>query len=240
MKNKFGLILVFILLVSISSVNAQAPFQGGLNFAIGLPQGEFKENVEAVGLGLSGDFCYNFANSPLAIGLSFGFLNYGSETREEPWSQTIPDVFVDVTTTNNIFMGHALMRVQPPRGAFLPYLEGLVGFSYLTTDTRVEDQGGLNEDDIASSNNFNDITFSYGAGGGFMIQVYKPDRTRSIQSSLAGVYIDLRVRYLKGGIAEYLKEGSIDIDEDSNVNYDVDESFTDLITIHIGVTAAFM
>ena len=43
-------------------------------------------------------------------------MQYGSEKREEPWSMTIPDVFVDVKTTNDLLAAHLFLRLQPADG----------------------------------------------------------------------------------------------------------------------------
>ena len=46
------------------------------------------------------------------IGADLAFMIYGSETRQEPFSLTIPDVTVEVETSNNIVLLHALARLQ--------------------------------------------------------------------------------------------------------------------------------
>ena len=53
-------------------------------------------------------------------------------------------------------------------------------------------------------------------------------RTRGME-----FFIDLRARYIFGGKAEYLTEGSILV-EDQEVTYLVYESRTDLLTFQIG------
>ena len=228
--------IILLVLSTPALVYTQTDFQTGAHFSLGFPQNEFKVNVESIGYGLSGYFAYHFPRSPVLIGGSGGFLIYGSETREEPFSTTIPDVYVDVTTTNSIIMGHVFFRIQPPYRIVLPYVEGLMGFTYLTTDTRIKDQS--NYEEIASSKNFDDITFSYGAGGGLMIQVYQtPVKMRKLHK-LNSVYIDLCVRYLKGGEAKYLKEGSIRM-HNGVVLYDVEKSNTDIVTVHIGAIITF-
>lgn len=232
---EIGIFIVFILF---STVQAQPLFHFGGNLTLGFPQGEFGDNVENIGIGGTGVFAFNFPQSPLAIGASIGFMIYGSETREEPWSMTIPDVYVDVTTTNNILNGHLFIRIQPPQGAFLPYLDGLLGFNYLWTETSVKDQDEPGEDDIASTRHLHDIAFSYGVGGGVMFRVWQAVEQEPGSRALGSIYVDLGVRYLKGGEAEYLKEGSI-IVEDGSVYYDISKSTTDILTIHIGVTFAF-
>ena len=231
------LMLLFVFCLAASSY-AQPMFHFGGNLTLGLPQGEFGDNVESVGFGGTGFFAYSFPQSPLAVGASLGFLIYGSDTRQEPWSTTIPDVYVDVTTTNNILNGHLFLRIQPPKGAFLPYLDGLVGFNYLWTETSVKDEDEPGGEEIASSKQLSDGTFCYGAGGGLMFKVYEAPTQNTIGRDLQTVYIDIGVRYLKGGEAEYLKEGSITV-ENGQVFYDISKSTTDIITIHLGVSFAF-
>lgn len=227
----FGALGLIILLCG-SLGYAQTPFQASANFSLGFPQNEFRDNIDKVGLSGIGHFSYNFPNSPFSIGVSFGVLVYGYEKREEPFSTPIPDVIVNVSTTNAIYMCHFLFRVQTRKGMIRPYLDGLIGFNYLSTDTRVRSRHYT----VARSNIINDLAFSGGAGGGLMIQVYSKKGNKKKRPY--GVYIDLGVRYLKGGRAEYLKEGSVRL-EDGQILYDASKSTTDLVTGHIGVSFAF-
>jgi hypothetical protein len=217
-------------------MHAQLMFQLGGSIALGYPQGEFKENVDNPGIGGNLHFAIRFPQSPLTLGLSTTFLIYGSERREEPFSTTIPDVWVDVTTTNNLVMAHLLLRLQPSRGAVQPYLDGLLGLNYLWTETRIEDQDDLEE--VASSTNFQDATFGYGGGCGLMIRVWHQRRRSLRGDGVQAVLIDMGVRYLKGGKAEYLKKGSIRR-EDGRVLYDINESTTDILTFRLGAIVNF-
>jgi hypothetical protein len=235
-KIKFISSCIFIALLAVSLGYAQQPFQASAYFSLGFPQSEFRNNVDQIGYSGVGHFAYNFQNSPFLVGVSLGILVYGSESREEPFSLMVPDVMVNVTTTNNIFLCHFLLRVQPQKGKLRPYLDGLIGFNYLFTDTRVHSQKSAEGDPIASSNIYNDIAFSYGTGGGLMIQVFSKNRNKR-KGSFA-MYIDMAVRYLKGGRAGYLKEGSIRLENDQ-VLYDVSRSTTDLVTGYIGVSFSF-
>lgn len=216
-------------------VMAQSPFQAGINLSLGFPQEEFKENVDNVGYGLSGHFGYQIPNTPVSIGTSIGFLIYGRETRREPLSTTIPDIIVDVETTNNILTGHLLLRVQPSmQSAILrPYLEGLFGFHYLWTETKIQD---WDDDDEIGSKNYDDAAMSYGGGGGVMIRVYEGVKENS--DGTFSVNIDLGFRYLYGGEAEYLKEGDIKR-ENGVVTFTPSKSTTDLLVTNIGVTFNF-
>jgi len=235
---KIKLIASFIMVISlaVSSGYAQQPFQASAYFSLGFPQSEFRNNVDRIGYSGVGHFAYNFRNSPFLVGVSLGILVYGSETRTEPLSLMVPDVMVNVTTTNNIFLCHFLLRVQPQKGMIRPYLDGLVGFNYLYTDTRVKGRSDIGYETIASSNLYNDLVLSYGAGSGLMIQLFSKQGNQ--KSGPFAMYLDLAVRYLKGGRAEYLIEDSVRL-EDDRVVYDVYTSVTDIVTGYIGVSFSF-
>ncbi len=222
-------LFIVALFVMILPAFAHGQANVGGYFTIALPQGEFDEAVESNGYGLTGHALFSVPGSPVAVGASFGGAIYGRETRREPFSMTIPDVTVEVETNNYILLGHLVLRIQPPAGPFRPYAEGVLGFHYLFTQTTIESR----EEDIASDTNFDDGVFSYGGGGGIMFQVYDGAAANPVN-----VYIDVGARYLKGGKARYLKEGSIRR-EDGVVLYDVEESKTDLLAINIGVTVSF-
>jgi hypothetical protein len=223
------LILVTLLLALISPSRTLGQVNLGGYFTIALPQGEFEESVENNGYGFIGQALFSVGGTPVSIGGSFGGAIYGRETRREPFSLTIPDVTVEVETNNYILLGHLVLRLQPPAGPFRPYAEGVIGFHYLFTQTTIESR----EENIASDTNFDDGVFSYGGGGGIMFGVYEGGAAKPVS-----VYVDVGARYLKGGKARYLQEGSIRR-EDGRVLYDIDESETDLLAIQIGVTVQF-
>ena len=225
--------LLIALLLAAGSITpdglAAQNLQGGLNFAVGLPQGDFDDQVENDAFGVGGQFLWTPNRSPFGIGISLAFMNYGRETRREPFSTTIPDVTVEVETTNNLLNGHILFRSQLPRGDIRPYGDLLFGFNYFFTETKIQDADGISEE-IASTTNFDDAVLSYGAGGGLLIRVYSGSRNT--------VFIDLGARYLFGGEAEYLEKGSIGRDN-GVVTFDVTRSETNLLMLQIGVAANF-
>ena len=224
--------------ILLASVAFAVTGQAGLAFTVGLPQGEFRENVDRAGFGISGHLL-GFVNPIVGFGVEFGVLSYGSETRREPFSPTIPDVTVEVSRSNNFSYGHLAMQIMPDLRYLKPYAEGRFGFNYLWTDTRIENVGTGEE--IASSTNFDDFALTYGGGGGLLIQVW--ERTGKAPSDdkhpVRKVYIDLKALYMLGGNAEYLKEGSVVIQEDASVIYEVSESRTDLLSINVGVAVEF-
>ena len=229
-------LFVFITVLFVLSVQpalAKSNFQGGLSFMAGFPQGDFKDNVDENGFGIGGEILYSPSTSPFGIGISLGFMNYGEESRREPFSTTIPDVEVEVKTTNNIVMGHLLFRAQSKIGPIRPYADGLVGFNYLFTETKIEDVD--DDDEIASSTNLDDGVFSYGAGGGVMLRLYSG---KTKKGKIWSILIDFGARYILGGEAEYLKEGSIKR-VGGRVVFDKIQSKTDILITHLGVTVEF-
>ena len=116
-----------------------------------------------------------------------------------------------------------------------PYVEALVGFNYLFTYTSVNDDGDWSED-IATTTNFDDWAFTFGAGAGAVVRALE---IRSRQGrSLFSLNMEIGVRYFKGRAAEYLKEGSIRREHGSLI-YEPLMSDTDLVKTHIGIVFRF-
>jgi hypothetical protein len=232
-RRLIGLLIVPCLAGALS---AQPRFQGGLNFAVGFPQGEFKQNTNADGYGLSGQFAYRLPETSFWIGANLGFLIYGSDTHEINYPGA--PVWVDVTTTNSILMGHLMFRIQSPEGSIRPYIDGLIGFNYLWTETKLQNQDNDEDNEIASSTNFDDSAWSYGAGAGIFFQVYSPPENEDGTRPLDGVFVDVGIRYLRGTEAKYLIEGSI-TNFGNEWQYDVKKSVTDIVVAHLGVAVTF-
>lgn len=229
-------ILLPLVLVLLHPAAADAKdLQAGINFLAGVPQGEFRRNVDNTGFGIAGTIGWSPERAPLMLGLELGYMVYGSETRREPFSSTIPNVFVDVTTTNSFFLGHLFLRLQPNTGSVRPYIQGMVGLHYLSTRTAIENSSNTSQE-IASSEDLSDNAFSYGGGGGLMICVWGRDEGES--EGLEEVLIDVGARYVLGREARYLKEGSIRI-EGGRAVYDVSRSRTDLLGVQVGVSFRF-
>ncbi len=227
--------LVLILLLLSSALYGQIGMQAGMGIAVGVPMNEFADQVNTGG-GFGGEFLYAPGNSYFGVGLGLDFLIYGSETRKEPFSTTIPDVTVDVTTTNSIFLGYLLLRVQAKEGPIQPYADGLFGFDYLSTETSInnDDWDGWYDgyDRIASTTNFDDAAMSYGFGGGCKFRVWESS------TEATEVFVDVQGRYLRGGEAEYLKKGSIHRDNGKLI-FDVSKSKTDLLFFKVGASVQF-
>jgi len=133
-------------------------------------------------------------------------------------------------TVPSVFMGHAVIRIEPPVNFFAyPYIEGLIGFKNLFTRTKVRDIE-LAEDGLVS--NFleeGDWAFSYGAAVGISIPIGSHLPT-----------IDIKCTYLLGAAADYMVR-RIDI-AGTPIRpvdlFEVKNSRTDLLLPQIGVTFA--
>lgn len=241
-KTHMNRYLVFLVISAFSIISPKLYSQSFTAYGdllLAFPQGEFEENVSEVGYGLGGGFGYHLGASPLMIGAEIQYIRYGNETRREPFSNTIPDVFVEVETSNNILLFHPLLRLQSTAGAFRPYLDGMIGLSYFFTQTVVRDEDDFDDEEIASSTNQDDSVLSYGFGGGLMIRVYQSEKqNRAGHTKRRELLIDFRVRYLFGGETTYLREGSVTRDN-GMVEIDPIRSTTDLMVFQIGVAYMF-
>ena len=245
----YRLALLFLLSVLLASkVHAQIEdiedlppvVLAGVTVTGGFPTGEFGENVTNTGFGLSGNAGYMVPKAPVVIGLELGLLIYGQERRTERFSLTVPDVKVDVTSSNRIMTANAFFRLQKRSGTLRPYLEGVVGFNYLFTSTTIENQGGSSDDDeIATSTNLDDYAFSKGGGAGMLVEVWSGREERTPQNrSVRSVSIDFRVRYQDGAVADYLKKGDV-VRKLGTTELNITKSTTDIITAHIGLAIDF-
>ncbi len=231
---------VIVYLISTFVVTTlDAQWAASASFLVGSPQGKFSDNVGRNGYG--GEFTGAYApeDIPLRLGITLGVMSYGSDERREPFSTTIPDVTVLVETTNNIVLINAEGRLQPNRGFIRPYLAMTIGVTLF--DTRTTIRNTSTNEEIASSSNSDDAAFNYGFGGGIDLRLWTNtgwETETGERVPIEDVALHIGGTYLRGGEAEYLKEGSI-----RNVNgkvvYDLLRSRTDMVLYSIGVSLTF-
>lgn len=242
-------LVVCILAVSGAHVMAQVPtgtgdtgeptrVQAGIGILGGAPVGEFATRVPDGAGGVLGHVDVGVGRGILSLGGEVGWMIYGDEDRmvSVP-SLIIPEAGSErakVNTSNSVFTLHARVRAQPQRGRWRPYVDGLLGFMELYTKSHVDRGsicwGGLGGSggciDIGpSETHSSDFTFSYGGGGGIMIAFSAREQAPRL---------DLSVRYLRGGTAEYLTEGAVR-EEGNKLVLDFSRSNTDMVVICIGV-----
>ena len=223
-------LVLFLIITSLTNISFAQ--QAGINFSLAFPQGEFGEEVDNLGYGLSGEFMFLSPKplSPFGIGVNLGYYVYGRESSRVPWSSYIQSVFLDVEKTNNLVNFHILFEIGFPTGVIRPYVQGLFGGEYLYTESSVSGENG--QEVIASSTNYDDWAWSYGAGGGIEVLLGGDPVTE-----MGAIYLDLKGRYLFGSETTYLKEGDMYVEQGELV-YSPSKSKTDMITAHIGVRVA--
>jgi opacity protein-like surface antigen len=200
----------------------------GAGFAIGLPVGEFKDNVDEIAGGIGVVWTVRIPNTPVHIGASGSYMSQGSVTEER---DIIGAFDAEITTENKVFSLHAVLRLQNTGSKLRPYLDGLIGGKrfYTTTELDVGDEASATETD------FDDFTMSYGLGGGVMYEIWRGEAGEHGETAL---FIDVGARYLIGGRADYVKIDSVDIAGD-RIIFDTTSSRTDMVTFNIGVSALF-
>ncbi len=234
-----------VLLAAVTALGGQdtnpagAPvrWEFGLTGGAAFPMGAFRNNLGQIGWSIDGFLGHRIGRSPFTYGFDFYFMNYGDRTHDENLSGTIP-LEVRVETSNNVIQGLLYLKCQPLHGRVRPFLEALAGGSYLYTQTSISGTE-YPYDEIASSTNFDDFTFCAGGGAGMDIHLGGGRRTAGGSRSTE-IWLDLKVRYLCGGRAQYLREDSIVYDSDrGDFTYFYRESRTNLLSAQVGVSFTF-
>tara|TARA_R110000868_G_scaffold259361_1_gene517117 strand:- start:18132 stop:18788 length:657 start_codon:yes stop_codon:yes gene_type:complete len=213
-------------------VKAQA-FNFDIGFALGTPNGSFQQSLDRNSYGLDIGATYQIGNSPFHIGGGLVYQNFGWSERSEYFSPDIPEVELRVRTTNNMVTPHLLVRIEPNLGVISPFVEGMYGFNYLYTESSVLDD--WDEEEIASSVNYDSYTSSVGIGGGVKFKLYEG---YDEDGDFIGVSLILKTKYMLGGEANYLKEGGL-VRTRRGIDYDVSRSRTDLTTFNVGFVLNF-
>ncbi|MCH8556439.1 MAG: hypothetical protein LAT84_01395 [Balneolia bacterium] len=222
----------FLLLQPIASDSGEANAQHaefGLNLQLGLPQGPFQDQLDEIGFGIQGMAGYHIPFTPVMFGLDLGFFSFATDSRSEPLSSTIPDVRVIVENSYNMAHGHFLTRLSGQNYYFKPYMDLLVGFNYLYTQSSVRSSIG-SQQDVFTDTNFDDFAFSYGIGAGMRFLVWDGS---SLGQGRA--FVNAQVRYMVGSEAEYIQPGSISTGN-GNFTFDTSTSRTDLLSFQLGVS----
>jgi hypothetical protein len=236
--------LSLILVPAVVFAQPEGPNQASAALVISTPRGEFDDNTDT-GFGFTGTYVRSItSNRVVGIGLSGSFLSYGSTSRRAPLSNTIPDITVEVETSNNTAFVLGVFEVRVP-GSIQPYLQATGGGGFFYTTTSLEDT--RTDEVILSDTNQSDATWVWGGGGGLRFRVWEstPDPGQAARGvdpvrAPARAYIDVGARYLKGNEVEYLKEGSLVTDDGE---FDIDprlaRSEIEVVQYQIGVTVTF-
>lgn len=197
----------------------------GLGLQISQPIGEF-DRFTNEGAGFSGNLVHQLDRfGALALRAELGMLIYGHSSRRFTPFPGIP-VQARATTDNTIFLAGFGPQVMVPSGPVRPYVNGTVGFSYFSTSSSVEGIDDQDED-LFDTTNQDDGTFNWGVGGGLYIPVARKARNP--------VSIDIGVRFISNGEAEYLREGSLRTSGNTIIINPI-RSEANFVSYHLGVS----
>jgi hypothetical protein len=228
-RSTFVVLALFLL----SPAAALAQHRAGIAFAFSTPRGEFDRNTDT-GYGLVGWYRYPLG-SALSIGANGAFQTYGSTERRAPLSPTIPDIRVDVETTNSTAYLQGALELEAPVGAIRPYGHLAGGFGFFQTTTSLKDPD--TDETIISATNQSDWNWMWGAGGGLRFRVHEVPRE---QRAPMRIYLDFGATWQKGDEVEYLREGSLVTDEgEVDIDSQLVRSETELVLYRLGIHLEF-
>lgn len=243
------LTLVAAAMADIAAVSSDAVAQHQVTaaFAITDPRGEFDANTDT-GYGFTGAYLYAFGRDRIfGLGVTGLVQSYGSTGRRAPLSPTIPELRVDVETTNNTALVQGLVQLKAPTGALQPYLQGTGGFGWFFTTTSL--QNPFTNETILRDTNQSDGTWVWGGGGGLLVRVYEGRRRPDVDArgrvlgrgrEPVRAYLDLGARALRGDEVEYLTEGTLVTDEgEVDIDRRLVESEIEAVQYQIGLTVEF-
>jgi hypothetical protein len=230
----------FVVFALVGPAAAQAPpttpppkqtrVQVSVGVPVGFASGEFGDNVDSAA-GISASLDVSLGGSIVSVGGEFSHLWYGTESRKVDLGPAIPELagtFVTVTTDNAMLLVHGRVRVQPHRGRWRPYADGLFGFDYIYTKTSLDEANDCSGSSCGrgiEATNLDDWVPSFGVGAGVMVGLGSSGSTR----------LDVSVRYLWGGEADYLTHGAIQHVGDTAI-FDTSRSRTDIVAVYVGLS----
>ena len=228
-------IIAIVCIITGKQIVAQS---AGINLSVGFPQGEFYKEVKrtAIGGNLEFFFIQPREHFPFSFGVDFGYYNYGYESEPGRYYDGYSRIDANISRTNNIARFNLIFRIQPNTDEFRPYLDLVFGPSYIYTRTSVTND--LTGEDVTGENNWDKWVWSYGAGIGVLYKLVGNNNESA--NVLDAVYLDLKVRYLMSTNADYLKEGSIQMDPATReIYYLPSKSKIDYLTVSIGAQVYF-
>jgi len=167
---------------------------------LSLPRGEFGQNV-GKSFGATAGVAYH-VDRPGFMSLRFDVsgVQYGSEKNRSPLHPVGGRITFDVRTTNTIAAIGFGPELAWPRGHVRPYANAGISKQFFRTSSSVE---GIDSESFASTTNHKDSVAAWVFGGGVRVPLVMNDPRKAIS-------LDLGVRYSRGGVASYLREGSIE------------------------------
>jgi len=232
--------------LGMSTASAQIPDPGevraDVHVAMGIPQGELGDQIDNNAFGFGALIGGRVPGLPLILGTEIGFMNYGTDSQLsihntvfdggiDP-SLSIPVEAMNIGVAKNVLLGHFVIRLQPSDGFVQPYVDALAGVKSFSTRVNVDSDVIVFSRGLSQDSRITDLAFSYGVGGGIELALY--EYQSGWRDDPATISLHGGVRYLFGGKAEYIGDGSW-TEIDGRIMFDTVESRTDLLVPHFGI-----
>lgn len=244
MRRLTSILIAFAFIVhpAFGQFHSGGAVQAEINATAGIPYGEFDRQIEGEAAGMSAFIGGPVPRSPFVLGSEIGFLNYGTDTQLRLYSTVfdagvdrhlaVPVEAVSTTASNNVLLGHFVVRLQPIRGPFQPYVDAVGGMKYFITRLRADGDVIVFRRGLSQDAHFTDFAFSYGFGGGFELRLYEHASVWSEKTAHVSLHAGLR--YLLGTEATYALAGSMR-DVGGRILVDEVESRTDMLVPQLGI-----
>jgi hypothetical protein len=225
--------LLLILVVLAFTIYAQETAQISVSLPLAFPTKDFKEavdnDIEGVGVGIASNVLFNPKGkngySPVFFGVDFSYVTFGRD-KQPSTSDTPP-----YKTTFNYYTINGIARIflTNKTEGFTPFVDGMLGLKIYNTRTKIDKDlldTVFDEDQPEVIHTTNDTGLGYGVGIGFY------NRKAHGEGEGKGSFT-LRVLYLWGDKVEYVKRGSLVIDN-GFVNYDTGFTNTNMFMVQLG------
>ncbi|GEM_PF-1788318 len=204
-----------LLTLAPSFLEAQTRFETSVGPVMALPLGSFADRVRTGCPGVSLGAGLRPGGRALLLGGEIAFLVYGHDRRRDPLTPSQPEYVVPRTVWNTIMEAHVFARWSFAPARLTPFVEALAGISSLRTDSNVEGAALAENYPGIRSILHTDTAVSGGVGVGVTVLVRdareaQPDPRRGeLTGARKRILLDIDLRWIGGGRADYLIEDSI-------------------------------
>ncbi len=230
---------LFTLLVTLLVPSFPAAAQGRLEAGFGpagtFPTGVFAAPVGEAGAGLLGEVDLPLAGGRLRLGVGLGWSQYAHYRRTILYQGESGGPFeVEELTGHDLVLGHLYLRRTFGRGLLRPHLEALAGFLYPYTSTELSGLRADEYDPVGSTFHRGSTAPSWGLGIGVGLYLHRErDPAESQEERSAGgkgrwTALELRLRWIGGGRADWVRKGSVRI-EGGEFHFEVRRTTADLL-----------
>jgi hypothetical protein len=229
---KLAAVCLLVLGLGCHKVQAQAsasPRQAAtvyLGPGTALPLGQFQDTYpggRAYGANLGILVKPGAPTLPFEVGLEAGYLADGISQKKAS-TQTPP---YTIKTTHSYIPLHAVFRLKPKRSNRLtPYADGLAGITIFNTRSKIKQDffSSAQEEEATVLDKYNATVFSYGLAAGLYLKGKNPIGR-----------LDIRLVYLEGGLATYVRRGNLAVDPQGYPVYRFTRSETSMLLLQLNV-----